>query len=352
MCRPEPAGGGWFLPVSPGTRFVTVGGAIANDVHGKNHHSMGTFGRHVTEIELARSDGTRRVCSPTQEPGLFAATVGGLGLTGVILRATIRMRRVEGLALDSEHIRFGSIGEFFDLASESDRDWEYTASWADCLATGASLGRGLFSRARHAPGIGVAPPSREPSVTIPFAPPVSLVGRRSVRAFNALYWRKLGPRGRVRRIEGHGPVLYPLDAVGRWNRLYGAAGFHQFQGVIPLPQAREGAAALLREIAREGDGSMLTVVKMLGDIASPGLLSFPMPGVTITLDIPHRREPTSRLLARLEAITVETGGRIYPAKDGAMSAESFHRGYPNLPDFLPYRDPALSSAFARRVGIA
>jgi FAD/FMN-containing dehydrogenase len=351
VCRPEP-GGGWFLPVSPGTRFATVGGAIANDVHGKNHHSAGTFGRHVAALELARSDGTRRLCSPALDPDLFAATVGGLGLTGVILRATIQMRRVGGLALESEHIRFGSLGEFFDLSAESDEAWDYTAAWVDCLATGRSLGRGIFSRARHAPGIGVAPPPREPAVTIPFASPVPLVGKRAVRAFNALYWRKLGPRGRVRRIEGHGPVLYPLDAVGRWNRLYGAAGFHQFQGVIPPRRAREGAAALLQEIARTGDGSMLTVVKMMGDLPSPGLLSFPMPGVTVTLDIPHRREPTARLLARLEAITVELGGRIYPAKDGSMSAESFRRGYPRLAEFLPFRDPGLSSAFARRVGIA
>jgi FAD/FMN-containing dehydrogenase len=352
VCRPEAGGGGWFLPVSPGTRFVTIGGAIANDVHGKNHHRAGSFGCHVVSLELARSDGTRRICSPAENGDLFAATIGGLGLTGLILRTTIRMRRVLGLALESEHIRFGSLDEFFDLASESDAAWEYTAAWVDCLASGADLGRGIFSRARHVPGRGIAPPARKPAVAVPFALPFSLVGHCSVQTFNALYWRRLGPRRRIRRVEGHGPVLYPLDALGRWNRLYGAAGFYQFQAVIPTDQARDGAAALIRLIASEGDGSMLTVVKVMGDIASPGMLSFPMRGVTVALDLPHRGDATARLLAGLEAIAMDAGGRIYPAKDGSMSAESFRRGYPRLREFLPYRDPRLSSAFARRVGIA
>jgi FAD/FMN-containing dehydrogenase len=351
VCRPDADGGGWFLPVSPGTRFVTIGGAIANDVHGKNHHRAGSFGCHVVSVELARSDGTRRICSAGQDSALFAATIGGLGLTGVILRATIQMQSVAGLALESEHIRFDSFGEFFELATESDREWEYTAAWVDCLASRSHLGRGIFSRARHAPGIGIAPPVRDPTVTIPFDPPFSLLGRRSVKVFNALYWRKLGRRGHSRRIEGHGSVLYPLDALGRWNRLYGTAGFYQFQAVIPTGRARDGARALIQQIANESDGSMLTVAKVMGHLVSPGILSFPMRGVTLALDVPHRGGSTRRLLARLEAITMELGGRIYPAKDGAMSAESFHRGYPRLAEFLPHRDPGLSSAFARRVGI-
>jgi FAD/FMN-containing dehydrogenase len=350
-CRPEPDGGGWFLPVSPGTRFVTVGGAIANDVHGKNHHRAGTFGRHVHSLELLRSDGSRRVCSPAEDAALFAATIGGLGLTGVVLRATVKLRRVEGLALEAEDIRFGTLDEFFALAEESDRDWEYTAAWVDCLAGGRGLGRGIYSRARHAPGVPAAPPDREPRLAVPATPPVSLVGRWSVRGFNGLYWRRLGTRGRRRWVGSYAPILYPLDAIGGWNRLYGPRGFHQFQCAVPPDGARAAMAEMLEAIAASGEGSMLTVLKRFGDLPSPGLLSFPMPGATLALDFPERGEGTRRLLARLERIVVAARGRLYPAKDSAMSAAALRAGYPALERFLPFVDPGLSSAFARRVGL-
>ncbi len=351
ICRPEADGSGWFLPVSPGTRFVTVGGAIANDVHGKNHHLFGTFGRHVLAFDLARSDGTVLACSPRENADMFAATIGGLGLTGVIQRARIQLRRVPGLAVEAEDIRFDGLDDFFRLAAESDADWEYTAAWLDCLAKGKSLGRGIFSRARHAPGHGAAPPARETRLTFPIVPPMSLAMPISVRAFNALYWRKLGFRARARRVGGYEPVFYPLDAVGRWNRVYGRRGFFQFQCVVPPDAGRAAVAELLGEIAASGQGSMLCVAKVFGDCPSPGLLSFPMPGVTLTLDFPNRGQATRALLARLERVAVAAGGRLYPAKDGVMSAESFRRGYPNLDRFLPHLDPKFSSAFARRVAL-
>ena len=223
VCKPEPGGGGWFLPVSPGTRFVTLAGAIANDVHGKNHHGFGTIGRHIESLELARSDGSRIVCSPTAEPDLFAATIGGLGLTGLILSATLRLRRVDGLALEAEDIRFDSLDDYFDLAAESEPSWEYTAAWVDCAARGAALGRGIYSRARHAPGVGAAAPPREPRRNVPFVPPVGFVNRLSLRIFNALYWRKLGSSGRAQRTGSYESVFYPLDAIGSWN--WPAPGF-------------------------------------------------------------------------------------------------------------------------------
>lgn len=351
VCRPDPDGSGWFLPLTPGTRFVTVGGAIANDVHGKNHHRFGTFGRHVREIELARSDGSRVLCSRERNGELFAATIGGLGLTGMILSTTLLLRRVQGLGVEAEDIRFGSLDEFFALSAESHDDWEYTAAWVDCLASGDGLGRGIYSRARHAPGVPASPPRSEPRLSVPFAPPLSLANGLSVRGFNALYWRKLGRKGRMNRVGSYEKPLYPLDAVGRWNRIYGPRGFFQFQCVVPHQYAREATADLLRRIARSGEGSMLVVLKTFGDLSSPGLLSFPMPGVTLALDFPDRGTGTRALLRELEEIVVAAYGRLYPAKDSLMSAETFRRGYPAIEQFRPMMDPQFSSAFARRVGL-
>jgi FAD/FMN-containing dehydrogenase len=351
ICQPEPDGAAWFLPVSPGTRFVTLGGAVANDVHGKNHHRFGTIGRHIAWIELARSDGRRVRCSPGAEAGLFEATIGGLGLTGVILRVGLRLRRVSGTALETEDIRFGNLNEFFGLSDSSDPEWEYTAAWIDCLARGTRLGRGIFSRARHKPGHAVDPPLTHPRFSIPLTPPVPLIRNGSVRSFNALYWRKLGRGGRRLSTGSYAPVFYPLDAIGEWNRLYGPRGLLQFQCAVPRGHAPEVIADLLRTIATSGEGSMLAVLKMFGDLPSPGLLSFPLPGATLALDFANRGETTSRLLETLERITVEAGGRIYPAKDSVMSAESFRRGYPRLAKFRAFVDPGLSSAFARRIGL-
>ncbi|HEY8381989.1 MAG TPA: FAD-binding oxidoreductase [Microvirga sp.] len=351
LCRPEADGGGWFLPVTPGTRFVTVGGAIANDVHGKNHHRFGTFGRHVAAVEIARSDGSRLVCSREENADLFAATIGGLGLTGLILTATIQLRRVPGIAMEMEDIRFGGLDDYFTLEAESAGAWEYTAAWIDCLASGRQLGRGLYSRARHAPGVAADPAAREPRLQMPLTPPLSLANGLSVRAFNALYWRKLGRTGRSHRVGAYEPVLYPLDAIGRWNRIYGPKGFFQFQCAIPHAAARETVRAMLDLIARSGQGSMLVVLKTLGDLPSPGLLSFPLPGVTLALDFPNRGPGTRDLLAKLELMAVQAYGRLYPAKDSLMQPDAFRRGYPEFERFRTMIDPRFSSAFARRVGL-
>jgi FAD/FMN-containing dehydrogenase len=351
LCRPDPDGSGWFLPVSPGTRFVTLGGAIANDVHGKNHHREGCFGRHVLQIELARGDGSVIACSPAAQPELFAATVGGLGLTGLILRARLQLRRVAGTAVEAEDIRTDALSDFFALAADSDADWEYTAAWIDCLASGGALGRGIFSRARHKPGIGAAPPAPEPRLAVPLELPLSPLNPLTLRAFNTAYFHKLGRRGRRARVGSYEPVLYPLDRLGGWNRLYGRRGFFQFQCVVPIGVAQDATAELLARIAVAKEGSMLAVLKTFGDLPSPGLLSFPMPGATLALDFPDRGMATRRLLAELEKVVIDAGGRLYPAKDAVMSIDAFRRGYPGRDAFLPHVDPAMSSGFARRVGL-
>jgi FAD/FMN-containing dehydrogenase len=356
LCRPDRDGSAWFLPVSPGTRFVTVGGAIANDVHGKNHHREGCFGSHVLGFDLARGDGSVVSCSPQSQPGLFAATIGGLGLTGLVLSARLQLRRVAGTAVAAEDIRFDRLADFFALAAESDADWEYTAAWVDCLATGARLGRGIFSRARHQPGVGATSPSPQPGIAIPLALPMSPLNKLTLRAFNTAYFHKfgfhkLGRHGRRRSVGSYERVLYPLDRIGEWNRLYGARGFFQFQCVVPSAAAPDAVAVLLGHIAASGQGSMLAVLKTFGERPSPGMLSFPMPGATLALDFPDRGAPTRHLLTALEDIVAAAGGRLYPAKDSLMRAETFRAGYSRLAEFLPHADPAMSSGFARRVGL-
>jgi FAD/FMN-containing dehydrogenase len=339
---------GWFLPVTPGTRFVTVGGAIGNDVHGKNHHVMGTFGRHIRQFELWRSDGQRLLCSPQINSELFAATIGGLGLTGFISWAELQLRRIRNPLINVESIRYTSLDEFFALCVASDLDYEYTVSWVDCAGSGARLGRGLFIRGNHAPSSNIPSP-RPPKVkTFPAVPPVSLVNPLTLKAFNNAYYYKQLPK-HVRLTQHYEPFFYPLDALLQWNRLYGPRGFYQYQCVIPHQHGQEAIAALLREIARSGLGSFLAVLKVCGDIDSPGMLSFPLPGVSLALDFPNRGEKLFQLFERLDAIISESGGRLYPAKDSRMSGNLFKSGYPQWEAFTQYIDPRFSSSFWRRI---
>lgn len=337
---------GWFLPVTPGTRFVTVGGAIANDVHGKNHHKAGSFGAYVTRLELLRSDGSRTECSPTQQAALFSATIGGLGLTGIIASAEFRLLRIAGPMMLDETFRYGGLAEFFALSDASAADWDYTVAWVDCLVGGDALGRGVFSRARHAAAEVL--PSRAPRAhRVPFTPPLSLVNGLSLRAFNELYFRKAPAQPRPRHLH-YEPFFYPLDALLDWNRIYGPRGFLQHQCVLP-PASREAVSELFREIARVGTGSFLAVLKLFGDRPSPGMLSFPRPGVTLALDFPLHGAETLALLDRLDAIVASVGGAIYPAKDARMSAAMFRSGFPRWAEFREHIDPAFSSSFWRRV---
>lgn len=340
---------GWFLPVTPGTRFVTVGGAIANDVHGKNHQDAGTFGHHVRAFELLRSDGRRLVCSPGENADWFAATIGGLGLTGLVTWAEIALRRIDGPWMKTETIRFGDLDGFFRLSAESGKDYAYSVAWIDCLARGQSTGRGLFSRANHAPALARRTATRSGSPGMPFTPPVSLVNRASLHAFNTLHWHR--QRGERREaIEDLHAFFYPLDGIGHWNRMYGPRGFLQYQCVVPPSVAAEAIAELLRRIAASGTGSFLAVLKQFGDRPSPGMLSFPRPGTTLALDFPvDRGGRVFGLLDALDEVVSGAGGAVYPAKDARMSGPHFRQYFPAWERFLPFIDPAFSSSFWRRV---
>lgn len=336
---------GWFLPVTPGTRFVTVGGAIANDVHGKNHHGAGTFGCHVRRFELLRSDGSRRLCSPVENADWFAATIGGLGLTGLITWVEMDLKRIAGVGITIENHRFNGLDEFFALNATAEAGHDYTVAWIDCLA---ATPRGIFVAGDHVASGDLALAPRNPRslpLTLPADWPLSLVNGASLRVFNqAYYHRPLAAKA----VVHYEPFFYPLDAVPHWNRMYGRQGFYQYQFILPMA-AREVLGDILRCIAASGQGSFLAVLKTFGHLASPGLLSFPMPGVTLALDFPNRGAPTLALFERLDAMVGGAGGRLYAAKDARMSEEFFRRSTPRLSEFMPYIDPKFSSGFARRV---
>lgn len=336
---------GWILPVSPGTQFVTVGGAIANDVHGKNHHSKGSFGNHIRKIELLRTDGSRVECGPDLEPELFFATIGGLGLTGIIIRTYIQLMPVNSPWIESEAIPFKGISEFLDLSDSSENDWEYTVSWIDCLS-GKDV-EGIFFRANHS--------SSEKNIdsinrhfAIPFTPPLSLVNEFTLKPFNFIY-KNLQKLKRRHHNVHYQSFFYPLDNIIDWNRMYGPKGFYQYQSVIPRTASVDATENMLNEIAHSGTGSFLAVLKTFGMSKSLGMLSFARPGLTLALDFPNEGEKTFNLFNRLDAIVKEAGGRLYPAKDMLMSKDMFESGYPEFKEFQNYRDPGISSAFSRRV---
>lgn len=338
---------GWFLPVTPGTKYVTVGGAIANDVHGKNHHRRGTFGRHVTRFGLVRSDVGRVTCSPDSEIELFAATIGGLGLTGVIEWAEVQLTPINSSRIDSLTQRFVSLDEFFNLSDELDEHHEYCVSWIDCTARGRSIGRGVYMCGDFSSD-GELAVETSPTLQMPFTPPISIVNGMTLKAFNRLYWHK-APRGRRCHNGGYEPFFYPLDGVRQWNRIYGPRGFQQYQCVIPPADARNAIHALLNAIATSGTGSFLAVLKRCGTVCSPGLLSFPQPGTTLALDFPQSDQLERALFETLDAIVREVGGRLYPAKDAHMKGEDFRHTYPAWQKVEALRDPALNSRFWQRV---
>jgi len=338
---------GFFLPVTPGTKYVTLGGAIANDIHGKNHHVAGTFGSHVTQLELVRSDGTHLNCSPTDNPDLYAATIGGLGLTGVITWAQLRMKPIVTRMIDYQGIQFHGIDEFLDLTQQA-ANVEYTVSWIDCTSTGKNFMRGVFMQGDHSQVPAPLKVSVKPKLTFPFELPGMALNRYSVAAFNALYFHKQF-KHRVSALQDYEPYFYPLDAVLKWNKMYGKRGLLQFQYAIPWEHAREGTIAVLQEVAKSGLASFLAVLKVFGDVPSPGMMSFPKPGITLALDFPIKPDVSFSLFDRLAAMTLEFGGRLYPAKDARMTAPQFQAFYPQWEAFARYKDPALTSSFWERV---
>jgi len=336
---------GWTLPVTPGTLWVTVGGAIANDVHGKNHHIAGSFGNHVQRITLMRTDGSSIECGPTRLPEWFSATVGGIGLTGVITEADIQLQKTPGPYLQTETIAFTQLREFFELAHHSEALWEHTVSWIDCRSK--QNGRGIFMRANpsNVPNRAVL---RQKNRTIPPLFPISVMNRLTLAPCNALYYH-LKKRQEGHRLMHCESFLYPLDHVSHWNRMYGPRGFFQYQSVVPLAAGHDAIEDMLNQIKRAGVGSCLAVLKTFGAQASQGMLSFPQPGVTLALDFPNNGKKTHNLFQRLDTIVTEAHGRIYLAKDARMPKALFESGYPRLSEFLHYRDAGISSALSRRL---
>lgn len=341
---------GWFLAVTPGTRFVTLGGALANDVHGKNHHRRGTFGCHVQRFGLVRSDRAPLVCSRQENAAFFAATIGGLGLTGIVDWVELQLRPIASTQLEVTHVRFASLTEFFALSAEFDRGHEYTVAWIDCQARDAARGRGIFMAADHAPE-GRLDVGRRSAWSMPFTPPVSGFNRLSLRLLNSAYYRSCSA-GRRRSRMDYAAFFYPLDQVLHWNRVYGPRGLQQYQCAIPEDQAPDALHALLAAIAAARMGSFLAVLKRFGRVASPGLLSFPLAGSTLALDFPEQGARTAALFARLDAIVREAGGRLYPAKDAHMQAADFQASYPAWRHCEALRDPVLCSRFWQRSTLA
>lgn len=348
---------GWFVTVTPGTKFVSLGGMIAADVHGKNHHKDGSFGGHIESLQLMLADGRVVRCSAQENRELFGATCGGMGLTGVIRSARLRLRRVESAHIRQETIKTRTLNQTMEVF-EASRDWTYSVAWIDCLAGGGRLGRALVYRGEHAradelpEGLRARPFHIAPrrARTVPFDFPGFALNRWSVTAFNALYYAA-GRAGTA--IVDYDHYFYPLDAIHDWNRIYGAAGFVQYQCVLPKPASRQGLTEILGRVARAGSGSFLSVLKLLGP--GRGMLSFPMEGYTLALDFPANPQ-TFALLRDLDAIVAAHGGRIYLAKDARTDAGLFKSGYPSFDAFEAARRAAdpfrkFSSLQSERLGL-
>lgn len=339
---------GFFLPVTPGTKYVTVGGAIANDIHGKNHHVAGTFGCHVPRFELVRSDGARFECSPTENADWFSATIGGMGLTGLITWAEVRLRPIVSRKIQYKGIKFAGVDEFVAL-SKAGAHSEYTVAWIDCLATGTNFARGIFMQGDHSQQPEQLSHSSEPWLMLPLDLPKFALNRFSIGLFNTLYYNRQRSKEKNTLVD-YEPFFYPLDSLLHWNRMYGKDGLLQFQCVLPWEDGQQmGIINILKAITASGLASFLAVIKVFGDTTSPGMLSFPMPGITLALDFPVRADVSFELVHRLADITQEHGGRMYPAKDACMTADQFQSFYPQWQSFSRYIDPAFDSAFWQRV---
>ena len=351
---------GMFPFVVPGTRYVTVGGAIAADIHGKNHHREGGFGDYVQSLVLAMPDGTTVLTSREQRPELFNATVGGMGLTGTILQATLKLRRIETGWIRQRTIVASDLAHALEALEEGDSA-TYSVAWIDCLARGSALGRSLVYLGEHArrdeltghEAATLFPSAGDPRVALPFDLPTVTLNRLSVAAFNELYFRLGARKAGAPFFVPIEPFFFPLDGVGSWNRIYGARGFVQHQCVLPPPTAAAVLADMLGRVAARGDASFLAVLKKLGP--ANGMLSFPMPGFTLALDFPVS-PGLVEFLHELDALVTTAGGRLYLAKDAVQSRSTFDAGYPRAPEFRALRrsiDPErrIRSRLSDRLGL-
>jgi len=353
---------GWFLPVTPGTKEVTLGGAVAFDIHGKNHHRDGGISNFVREIELLTANGKTVTCSPNQNEELFWATVSGAGLTGIITEVALELRPIETAYVAERTLKAEDLDDAFELFEEHESEYLYSVAWIDCLASGGNLGRSHLMFGRHATEGKLsakqrgAPLDYEPDhlTRLPFDLPEGVLNEHTVKAFNAFYYARQRTRDK-REVVGIDPFFYPLDAIDDWNRMYGESGFVQFQCVLPMDESYDGLKEILSQVQESGLASFLAVLKRMGP-PDGGLLTFPMRGYTLALDIP-RREGLEGLLRDLHEAVARRGGRVYLAKDAYLRPDTFREMYPALEDWLEVKrrvDPEnrFTSAQAQRLGIA
>jgi len=353
---------GWFLQVTPGTKHVSLGGCIAADVHGKNHHHDGTFSSSLLEIELVLADGSYRRCSPAKDPELFWATVGGMGLTGIITEATLKLRPVETAYIVARHYGARDLDETIRFLDEAHWDDKYTVAWIDCLVKGGQMGRSIVMAGHHAIPEDLPTTVRSPLIAekrgernLHFDLPKGILNSWTVKAFNNIYYR-LQSSKKGAFITDYDHFFYPLDGIGNWNRMYGKSGFIQYQCVIPLAHSLQGLKLLLEELTGSRRPSFLAVLKRMGK-EGPGLLSFPDEGYTLAIDIPLTDPEVFPFLDRLDDIVLKHGGRIYLAKDARLREETFRAMYPRLSEWQKQKnavdpDSRFASDMSRRLGMA
>lgn len=340
---------GWVLPVVPGSKYVTIGGAVAHDVHGKNHSRSGSFGTHILRICLVRSDGETLILSATQNKELFAVTISGLGLTGFIQWIEIQLCSVDTPYLDVEHIKFTKPEQYFELSDDSTQ-WPYMVGWLDLSAGKEHFGRGIFTRARHVSSISQHQKANRNinlNITPSMGVPSVLINRLTSKAFNFLYYHR--PKSKFTGLEYFDDFHFPLDRIQNWNRLLGNRGFYQHHCMLPHDCAQEVFVEILTHVRRSSEVPMLAVIKTHGQETSPGLNSFCFKGYGLAIDFANRGISTFNFLQALNQLVTMKGGRMYPAKDQTMRAEEFKIGYPNWKMIERYRDPELTSAFWQRV---
>ncbi len=353
---------GWFVPVTPGTRFVTIGGAIASDIHGKNHHVEGSFGNHVESLTLLLADGSQVLLGPDQQPALFWATVGGMGLTGIILEATVRLLPIETSRMAVDTIRVPDLDTLFAEMTSPDDDVRYSVAWIDPLAKGRHLGRSVLGRGDHArldqlsAKAAADPLAYGPHQLVsvpPLVPPMGFINHTTVAAFNEFWFRK-APRRRIGEIQSIGSFFHPLDVVGRWNRVYGAGGMVQYQFVVPFGE-EAAMRTVIERLSEAGAASFLAVLKRFG-AGNPAPLSFPALGWTLALDVPAASHGLGELLHGLDRIVLDAGGRHYFTKDSHTTPDAIRRGYPRLDEWKAIRDAVdpnglWQSDLSRRLGL-
>lgn len=326
---------GWFLPVTPGTKFITVGGAVGSDVHGKNHHVEGSFSNHILEMDVMIGDGSVITCSPLVNSDLFEATCGGMGLTGMITRIKFRLKKIETSYIRQKQIKAANLEELVKLFEEY-KDYTYSMAWIDCLTKGDHFGRGILIVGEHAKYEELSAKQKKhslqyfgkPKITFPFNLPSWVLNTLTVKAFNFLYYGK-NFKKEINNIVPYEPFFYPLDAILHWNRGYGKKGFVQYQFVLPL-SSKQGLIEILKRISDEGLGSFLAVLKVFGKQQS--LISFPDEGYTLALDFPVRKG-LFKFLDELDQVVLQYGGRLYMSKDARMKPEVLVQGYPKLDQF-------------------